>query len=403
MTLSNDMRVGVYSREFSGTRVSCNATCLTNLFDADPLTAPFFTPGGAASGTGPYSMNLWGIQDIATAVITAPIGGLRKSSWWERMCPTSRASGTSTRSAPTRADRDVFAPDHDVPYEIVPRTAPADVANSFAEGTDYAAFISDQLWFTDAWSVILGGRFDTYSVTYQSVTVANTLAEISTDATLFNPKASLVFEPNEFRTYYASWARSATPQGTSVTNRPTPVSGNVSAGGFNTRDLEPEENDIIEPGAKFGFFEGRLGLTASIFRINKNNAKADDGLGNIISTGDAQRVQGIELGVVGNGDRELDRHGELRPPRQRDDRVADRECCRQPRAERARALGRAVDHVCADRGPHPGHRGDIRDKVYLNNTNLAFVPSAFAVDALVSYRVAAGGSCSSTPRTCSTN
>src|SRR6185312_11432782 len=50
LTLSNDMRVGIYTREFSATRVSCNATCLTNLFDDDPLTEPFFTPGGAASG-----------------------------------------------------------------------------------------------------------------------------------------------------------------------------------------------------------------------------------------------------------------------------------------------------------------------------------------------------------------
>ena len=60
LTLSNDTRVGVYSREFSGTRVSCNAACLSNLFDEDPSTEPFFTPGGAASGTGPYAMNLWG-------------------------------------------------------------------------------------------------------------------------------------------------------------------------------------------------------------------------------------------------------------------------------------------------------------------------------------------------------
>ena len=225
-------------------------------------------------------------------------------------------------------------------------------------------------------------------MTYQSVTVANTLTEISTDATLFNPKASLVFEPNEFQTYYVSWARSATPQGTSVTNQPTPVSGNVSAGGFNTRDLEPEENDIIEAGAKFGFFEGRLGLTASIFRINKNNAKADDGLGNIISTGDAQRVQGIELGVVGNVTENWTVTANYA--------LLDSETTKSLTAN---VVGNRVPNV-------PKHSAALwttyvpiedltlgigatyADKVYLNNTNLAFVPSAFAVDALVSYRVA---------------
>ncbi len=299
LTLSNDTRVGVYSRQYAATRVSCNAACLTNLFDDDALTQPFFTPGAAASGTGPYSMNLWGVQNIATAVLTAPIGGLRNTLvvGGDVSYLTSKRHFYTYSSA--RPPRDVFAPDRDFAYAIVPHTDPAAVANSFAEGKNYAVFATNQLWFTDAWSVILGARVDYYSVSYQSVTVGNTIAEINTNASLFNPKASLVFEPSEFQTYYVSWARSATPQGTSVTNQPTPVSGTVSAGGFNTRDLEPEENEIFEIGGKWGFFEGRLGLTASAFRVNKNNAKADDGLGNIISSGDAQRVQGIELSVTG--------------------------------------------------------------------------------------------------------
>jgi catecholate siderophore receptor len=386
VTLSNDVRVGVYSRQFSATRVSCSTTCLTALFDDDPLTEPFFTPGASASGTGPYSMNLWGIQDIATAVITAPIGGLRNT----LIVGADVSYVTSKRHfytfSPARTDRDVFAPDHDFPYSIVPYTTPTTVANTFAEGTDYAAFVSDQLWFTDAWSVILGGRLDTYSVNYQSVTVANTLAEISTDATLFNPKASLVFEPSEFQTYYVSWARSATPQGTSVTNQPTPVSGNVSAGGFNTRDLDPEENDIIEAGVKLGFFEGRLGLTGSIFRINKNNAKVDDGLGNIISSGDAQRVQGIELGVIGAISEawSVTANYAFLDSETTESLTADVVGNRVPNVpEHSAALWTTY-------APIPdltlGVGATYAGKVYLNNTNHAFVPEAFSVDALIAYQ-----------------
>jgi catecholate siderophore receptor len=387
LTLSNDMRVGVYSREFSGTRVSCNATCLTNLFDDDPLTEPFFAPGGAASGTGPYSMNLWGIQDIATAVVTTPIGGLRNQLVAGIDVSYLQSKRHFYTFSATRPPRDVFTPDHDFPYEIVPRTTPTDVANSFAEGTNYAVFASDQLWFNDAWSVILGARVDYYTVSYQSVTVDNTFAEISTNSSLFNPKASLVFEPSAFQTYYVSWARSATPQGTSVTNQPTPVSGNVSAGGFNTRDLDPEENDILEAGAKLGFFEGRLGLTASIFRVNKNNARADDGLGNIISTGDSQRVQGIELGVVGNLTESWSITANYA--------FLDSETTESTNAA---AIGNRVPNV-------PEHSAALwttympiqaltlgagltyAGKVYLNNTNLASVPSAFSVDALVAYQL----------------
>ena len=388
LTLSNDMRVGIYSREFSATRVSCNAACLTNLFDDDPATEPFFAPGGAASGTGPYSMNLWGIQDIATAVFTAPIGGLRNQLVAGVDVSYLQSKRRFYNFSTTRPPRYVFAPDHDFDYQIVPHTDPEAFANSFAEGTNYAVFASDQLWFTDAWSVILGARVDYYTVTYQSVTVDNTIAEISTNSSLFNPKAGLVFEPNEFQTYYVSWARSATPQGTSVTNQPTPVSGNVSAGGFNTRDLDPEENDIIEAGGKWGFLDGRLGITAAAFRVNKNNARADDGLGNIISSGDSQRVQGIELSVAGAVTQAWNVTASYT--------FLDSETTESTNAA---ALGNRVPNV-------PEHSAALwatyvpiedltlgigatyADKVYLNNTNLAFVPSAFAVDALVSYRVA---------------
>jgi catecholate siderophore receptor len=394
LTNSNDARVGVYSRDFSATRVSCNATCLTNLFDDDALTEPFFTPGGAASGTGPYSMNLWGIQDIATAVLTAPIGGLRNT----LVVGADVSYLTSKRRfynfSTTRADRDVFAPDHDFPYSIVPHTTATTVANSFAEGRNYAVFASDQLWFTDAWSVVLGARVDYYSVTYQSVTVANVQTEISTNASLLNPKASIVFEPSPFQTYFVSWAKSATPQGTSVTNQPTPVSGNVSAGGFNTRDLEPEENDIFEVGAKWGFFEGRLGVTASAFHIKKNNAKADDGLGNIISSGDAQRVQGIELSIVGA----VTENWDITANYTYLDSETIESLTGTPPAPNPAVIGNRVANVPEHSaavwttyepiaGLTLGAGATYSGKVFLNNTNLAFVPEAFGVDALLAYQL----------------
>jgi catecholate siderophore receptor len=394
LTLSNDTRLGVYSREFSGTRVSCNAACLSGLFDDDPSTEPFFTPGGAASGTGPYAMNLWGIQNISTAVWTAPVAGLRNT-----LVVGADVSYVSSKRrfytfSAARPNRDVFAPEHEGGYEIVPHTTPTTVANSFAEGKNYAVFASNQLWFTDAWSVVLGARVDYYTVTYQSVTVDNTTAEIDTSASLFNPKASIVFEPSEFQTYFVSWAKSATPQGTSVTNQPTPVSGNVSAGGFNTRDLDPEENDIFEVGAKWGFFGGRLGLTASAFRIEKNNAKVDDGLGNIISSGDAQRVQGIELGVTGTI---TDAWSVLANYTFLDSETTE-SLTGTPPAPNLNAIGKQVanvpEHAAAvwtTYEPIPnltlGLGATYTDKVYLNNTNLAFVPSAFAMDALISYRL----------------
>ena len=295
-----------------------------------------------------------------------------------------------------RPARDVFAPEPDVAYTIVPHTDPAAVANSFAEGKNYAVFASDQLWFTDAWSVVLGGRVDRYSVTYQSITVANTIAEITTEGTLFNPKASLVFEPSEFQTYYVSWAKSATPQGTSVTNQPTPVSGTVSAGGFATRDLDPEENDIFELGAKLGFFEGRFAVTGSLFRVEKNNAKADDGLGNIVSSGDQQRVQGIEIGVAGA----ITESWDILANYTYLDSETIESFTGTPPVPNTAAIGKRVANVPKHSaalwttyvpldGLMLGAGATYSSKVYLNNTNLAFVPEAFSVDALIAYQLGA--------------
>ncbi|MFH4333457.1 TonB-dependent receptor, partial [Acinetobacter baumannii] len=44
----------------------------------------------------------------------------------------------------------------------------------------------------------------------------------------------------------------------------------------------------------------RVGLTASLFRIDKDNARtADPVTGDLIATGDKQRNQGLDLGAVG--------------------------------------------------------------------------------------------------------
>jgi len=389
LALYNDTRVGVYGRDFAATRVSCNAAsgCLDALFDNDPSTIPLFTPGNAASATGPYGMSVWGIQDIMTAVVATPIGGLRN-----QLVGGIDASYLSSKRrfyafSETRPGRNAYDPDHCFAYTIVPNTTPTAVDNSFAEGRDYAVFATDQLWLTDAWSVVVGGRLDKYAIDYQQITVDNTASERSTSATLFNPKASLVFEPSETQTYYFSWARSATPQGTSVTNQPTPVSATESPGGVATRDLEPEENEIFEAGAKVGLLENKLGLQGSIFRVMKNNAKLDDGLGNIVSSGDAQHIQGIEFGATGT-------LGEnwaiLANYTYLDGKTED--------STNAAAVGGRVANVPEHSAAlwttfRPMDRLTIgggityAGEIFLNSANTTIAPESFTLDGLISYEI----------------
>jgi catecholate siderophore receptor len=105
-----------------------------------------------------------------------------------------------------------------------------------------------------------------------------------------------MFEPAPDQTYYISYSTSAKPPGVSVANADT-ISGGDN--GVGTQDLDPEENTNIEVGARIGLFENRVQLQGSIFQTKKDNAKETDPLGDIVRSGDSQKVTGLELGLGG--------------------------------------------------------------------------------------------------------
>jgi len=124
--------------------------------------------------------------------------------------------------------------------------------------------------------------------------VNGTTTMAKSPSTIVNPRASLVFEPDEKQTYYLSYGKSAVPQGTSVVGLPTPITTANQA-------LDPEESETLELGAKYSLFDGALGLTGSIFKILKSNATITDPVsGNVqLQSGQKQRVQGLELSATG--------------------------------------------------------------------------------------------------------
>jgi catecholate siderophore receptor len=168
------------------------------------------------------------------------------------------------------------------------------VVTSSGRATDLALFATDRLWLDDAWSIIAGVRVDRYNATFNSVTVAGTPTSAKSPSTLVNPRASLVWEPDQKTTLYFSYGKSAIPIGTSVVGAPTPISTANQA-------LDPEESETVELGAKYSLFDGALGLTGSIFKILKSNATiTDPATGNLqLQSGQKQRVQGLELSATG--------------------------------------------------------------------------------------------------------
>ncbi|HEY4263696.1 MAG TPA: TonB-dependent receptor [Micropepsaceae bacterium] len=334
LTLTSDTRGGFYSRYFQYTTVDrCDATvatafCATQLFGVNPQAAY-----GGIGGGGPYSMRAWGLQNVSTARAdfnagmfrTELIAGIdvsyqdnKKNFYYYTLPSAGQFAYVLGNNTASRANigRNLFAPDPNPPPNYAPfvyntaglnctvnpctlsslvtTATPTSSGRTDSDSSDLGAFLTDRLWFTDELSVIGGLRFDRYNSEFNNFPISGTATQLKSDSTLVSPRASLVYEPDTTKTFYFTWGRAARPQGANVV-------GDATAIALTTKDLEPEITDSYELGTKYGFLDGRLAVTASLFHEEKNNAtQTDPGTGFLVAqSGEKQRVQGFELGLTG--------------------------------------------------------------------------------------------------------
>lgn len=329
LTLTSDSRVGAYSRYFQYTTTDqCNAACTTALFDNNPSTEAY----GGIGGSGPYDQDSWGIQNISTARMDLKFGGLADqlivgldASYQhndKQFFGYTLPAGISTRP---NIPHPLVNPDPNFPagytvFRPIPGTnitCPASgncttnilggtVTTNFAgpaalktEGaaTDLGIFVTNRLWLTDALSLIGSVRFERYEAKLDTLLMSGAESPaggLKVKSDLTSPRVSAVYEPRPDQTFYLSWGRSQTPQGTSVVGAGTAVT-------LTAKDLEPEESEVLEAGAKVGLPFGQSSFTASIFDVKKDNAlQTDPGTGFVMAqSGERQEVKGIELGLTG--------------------------------------------------------------------------------------------------------
>jgi catecholate siderophore receptor len=328
VALTSDTRYAIYSRYFQYTTLDqCNAACTTALFDGDPATEP----AGGIGGQGPYDNDAWGLQNISTARFDYDVGPLKnqliagvdlsRQSNDKQFFVYTLPTGVSTRPAiphffvhPNPVFPAGYAVLRAVPGQNI--TCPANAAincstrvngvsvftntlgtaveQSRGVATDAGVFLTDRLWLTPAVSVIGSYRFDRYAAELSSTFFNNTSSNLKVKPNLKSPRASLVWEPDADQTYYLSWGRSQTPQGTSVV-------GAAAAFTVTTKDLAPENSEIYEAGAKFRIPGTMLAATGSLFDIKKDNAlQTDPATGFLLAqSGERQEVKGFELGLLG--------------------------------------------------------------------------------------------------------
>jgi Outer membrane receptor for monomeric catechols len=327
LTLTNDARVGIYSRYFQYTTVDrCDETAATN-FCANAMASDPAGAFGGIGGSGPYAQNAWGLQDIAAARADFDVSGLRnqlvlgfdasyqnnKRTFFAYTLPSKAdfayilGNGSASRSnigvsllhpvnAPP-AGYTVFLPTENAALPALSSATPTSNLFVSGEATDYALFATERLWLTPAWSLIGNLRWDSYIASYQSQTIGSPTAPsvtipLKSSNNFFSPRGSLVYEPNDRQTFYFSYGEAITPQGTSIVGSGTGIAAT-------TADLKPEKAENFELGAKYGL--GDVVLTASLFWINKQNStRVDATSGDVLSqSGEKQRARGVELGVSG--------------------------------------------------------------------------------------------------------
>lgn len=329
VSLTSDTRYGVYARYFQySTLDQCAAACTAALFDGNPATEAF----GGIGGSSPYDNDAWGLQNISTIRVDYDLGGLRNQAIFgidvsrqendKNFYAYTLPAGIATRPA---IPHPIVTPDPTFPagygvFRPVPGgniTCPATgncttnilgptrftnvagtgVLESHGRSTNAAIFFTDRLWVSEQVSVIGSMRIDRYVADLDSVLytgAASPPGGVKSKSTLKSPRISAVFEPADDQTFYVSWGRSETPQGTSITAAGTALT--VTA-----KDLEPEVSKILEAGAKMAIPGTQLSVTGSVFRIRKNNAlQTDPATGFLLAqSGEKQEVKGVEVGLTG--------------------------------------------------------------------------------------------------------
>lgn len=319
LTVYNDSRIAWYDRYFAQTVPNCpaadtNTPTVTNTCGDSILNGTFNGLYGFGGPAG-FDQQSWGAQNITTAVAKFKTAGLRHElvagvdvfyQEDERTQLGVYNSAGVLQSGTGAAVKDpgtIWSPNfYNTTGYYVARNP---LSLKDGDSRNIAVFASDRIWLTDTFSILGGVRYDDFEANYRATNAAGVWGDtVTTSSDFWSPKASVIWEPSKQETYYASWARSYSPVGQFTTNdnTPVPVGGTGPSGPTDGQyGADPEENELWEVGAKFSTYDGRLGFTAALFRVDKGNSTYSDiGTGDTITTGEEHRVQGVELGLTGS-------------------------------------------------------------------------------------------------------
>jgi catecholate siderophore receptor len=158
-----------------------------------------------------------------------------------------------------------------------------------------AAYVTDTLKLSEQFQLTAGARVENYRAqTELTAATTRALTKLGDEGTLKSWKLGAVYKPVSNASFYTAVASAKTPPA-SDTLAFSATTTNSSNPGW-----QPQATRNVEVGTKWDLFDARLALNGALYRtINQNEIVRDTTDIAIYSQEGKTRVQGIELGAVG--------------------------------------------------------------------------------------------------------
>ena len=158
-----------------------------------------------------------------------------------------------------------------------------------------AAYVLDTITFDPQWQFMGGVRFDRFDATYGQLTNSNPVTRAPTAAAdfhhvdkMFSYRAALIYKPVPEGSVYFSYGTSFNPSAEALS---------LSAA---TAPLPPVKNRTFEIGSKWDLNDGKLAVSAALFRSEQTNVREPNPLNSLVNilAGNAT-ADGGEIQVAG--------------------------------------------------------------------------------------------------------
>ena len=149
----------------------------------------------------------------------------------------------------------------------------------------WSAYVQDQVEIGEHVQLVAGIRYD--DIRLATVNLVNGFAARRSDGK-WSPRFGIILKPQQTISVYASYARSFLPQ-----------SGDQFAVlDATTATLAPERFENLEAGIKWDL-KPHLAFTAALFRLDRDNTRANDPVSGLVVQTGSTRTKGIEAQLAG--------------------------------------------------------------------------------------------------------